>query len=107
MKFFIITVIVFAAMFGWDLAQATELADIMKGKVIATQGICDLNAKGEMAQKHHAVRQQLPCVLVLDPKDDEHAYFMIIVKGKANRLIKTNRDNTVQEVLWRNPESMV
>ena len=88
-------------------AQDAKLVEILNGKVLASKGACEIKANGELTKKGEKFHEQFLCVLILDPKDEEHAYLLIIVKGKINRLIKTNTGNTKQEVLWRNPDSMV
>ena len=107
MRTLIITIVAIIAILGWNSARADQLQDILADKVPINSGVCSVNLKGEMTKVNEEVKERQECILILDPADDGHAYFLIFVKNKPHRLIKTNQGNIKQEVIWRNPDGMV
>lgn len=88
-------------------AKADTLDDVLKDKRLVKQGRCGITAKGELSADESKSIGLMPCEFSIKEGDEENIYFMLYQNGKPHRYIKVNIKTKVQEVIWRDPNSMV
>lgn len=84
-----------------------ELLKLIDDKVVVYVGSCHVAADQAVMTSNVGSVGMQPCVVGQVPGDEANHFILLYQNGEAHRLVKYHRPTRTQEVLWRDPESML
>jgi len=89
-------------LFAASQARANELRTLLQGKSVVYEGTCHLTKDGKFAETANRNYTVHRCIVGVDWNEPGEIYYALIYhEGKAEKLLRVNKDTKEQTIIWQ------